>query len=293
MPARGGARANPPQIALVSGVLLAVLGDLCARQHLARNLVATSNDIKLLVRARLQAEGSDTPLSAESVLTAVGEPDILPDILAVLEGRRSLRVADVARAGSFRVIPETRRLGEAQHEHRPGHSRRHHHSRTGLAGASMKIEAAPPSAACLAEILSCPWEAVPRLIPDEQPVIEETLRDLCITSAACLVVTTGGTGPAPRDVTPEATEAVCDKILDGFGEQMRAVSLKVVPTAILSRQIAGIRGQSLIVNLPGKPGAIRDCLLAVFPAVPYCIDLIGGPYLTTHESVAKAFRPKV
>jgi molybdopterin adenylyltransferase len=106
------------------------------------------------------------------------------------------------------------------------------------------------------------------------------------------VVTTGGTGPARRDVTPEATEAVCDKLLDGFGEQMRAVSLRVVPTAILSRQIAGVRGQSLIVNLPGKPSAIRDCLLAVSPAIPYCIDLLGGPYLTTNEAVVKAFRPK-
>jgi molybdopterin adenylyltransferase len=145
---------------------------------------------------------------------------------------------------------------------------------------------------CLTEILSCPWEPVARLIPDEQPVIEETLKALCDQEGCCLVVTTGGTGPARRDVTPEATEAVCDRILDGFGEQMRAVSLKVVPTAILSRQIAGIRGQSLIVNLPGKPSAIRDCLLAVFPAIPYCIDLIEGPYLTTNESVVKAFRPK-
>lgn len=145
---------------------------------------------------------------------------------------------------------------------------------------------------CLGEIIACPWEPVGRLIPDDQPGIEATLKELCDKEACCLVVTTGGTGPAPRDVTPEATEAVCTKLLDGFGELMRAVSLKVVPTAILSRQIAGIRGQSLIVNLPGKPSAIRDCLLAVFPAIPYCIDLIGGPYLTTHESVAKAFRPK-
>jgi molybdopterin adenylyltransferase len=106
------------------------------------------------------------------------------------------------------------------------------------------------------------------------------------------VVTTGGTGPARRDVTPEATEAVCDKLLDGFGEQMRAVSLRAVPTAILSRQLAGVRGGSLIVNLPGKPAAIRECLLAVFPAIPYCIDLIEGPYLTTHEAAVKAFRPK-
>ncbi len=145
---------------------------------------------------------------------------------------------------------------------------------------------------CLGEILSCAWEAVPRLIPDERPLIESTLVELCDREHCCLVVTTGGTGPARRDVTPEATEAVCDKLLDGFGEQMRAVSLKVVPTAILSRQIAGIRGQSLIVNLPGKPSAIRDCLVAVFPAIPYCIDLIEGPYLTTHEAVVKAFRPR-
>ena len=145
---------------------------------------------------------------------------------------------------------------------------------------------------CLTEILSCPWEAVPKLIPDERPVIEETLKDLCDREKCCLVVTTGGTGPARRDVTPEATEAVCDKLLDGFGEQMRAVSLKVVPTAILSRQVAGVRGQGLIVNLPGKPSAIRDCLLAVFPAIPYCIDLIEGPFLTTNEAVVKAFRPK-
>jgi len=145
---------------------------------------------------------------------------------------------------------------------------------------------------CLTEILSCPWEAVPRLIPDERPGIEATLKELCDLENCCLVVTTGGTGPARRDVTPEATEAVCDKVLDGFGEQMRAVSLRVVPTAILSRQIAGVRGRSLIVNLPGKPSAIRDCLLAVFPAIPYCIDLIEGPYLTTNEAVVKAFRPK-
>lgn len=145
---------------------------------------------------------------------------------------------------------------------------------------------------CLKEILSCAWEPVARIIPDERPLIEATLKELCDQERCCLVVTTGGTGPARRDVTPEATEAVCDKLLDGFGELMRAVSLKVVPTAILSRQIAGIRGQSLIVNLPGKPSAIRDCLLAVFPAIPYCIDLVEGPYLTTHEAVVKAFRPK-
>jgi molybdopterin adenylyltransferase len=144
----------------------------------------------------------------------------------------------------------------------------------------------------LTEILTCPWEPVPRLIPDEQPLIEQTLKELCDEVGCCLVVTTGGTGPARRDVTPEGTEAVCDRILDGFGEQMRAVSLKVVPTAILSRQLAGTRGRTLIVNLPGKPSAIRDCLLAVFPAIPYCIDLLEGPFLTTNENVVKAFRPK-
>jgi molybdopterin adenylyltransferase len=145
---------------------------------------------------------------------------------------------------------------------------------------------------CLAEILSCPWEPVARLIPDDRPLIERTLIELAGREGCCLIVTTGGTGPAKRDVTPEATEAVCEKMLDGFGEQMRAVSLKVVPTAILSRQVAGIRGKSLIVNLPGKPSAIRDCLMAVFPAIPYCIDLIDGPFLTTNEAVVKAFRPK-
>ncbi|GIW79516.1 MAG: molybdopterin adenylyltransferase [Gemmatales bacterium] len=144
---------------------------------------------------------------------------------------------------------------------------------------------------CLSEILSCPWEAVARVIPDDRETIEKTLIELCDSEGCCLVVTTGGTGPALRDVTPEATEAVCDKVLDGFGELMRSVSLRVVPTAILSRQIAGVRGKSLIINLPGKPSAIRDCLLAVFPAVPYCIDLIEGPYLTTNEAVVKAFRP--
>lgn len=136
------------------------------------------------------------------------------------------------------------------------------------------------------------WEAVARLVPDEQNEVELALKALADDERCCLVVTTGGTGPAPRDITPEATEAVCDKILDGFGEQMRAVSLQYVPTAILSRQMAGIRGRSLLINLPGKPSAIADCLNAVFPAVPYCIDLIEGPYLETHESVIKAFRPR-
>jgi molybdopterin adenylyltransferase len=144
----------------------------------------------------------------------------------------------------------------------------------------------------LARLLVTSWRPVRRLVPDEQPEIERQLIALCDDEGCSLVVTTGGTGPARRDVTPEATEAVCDKMLDGFGEQMRAVSLKVVPTAILSRQTAGVRGKTLIVNLPGKPAAIRECLLAVMPAIPYCIDLIGGPYLTTNEAAVKAFRPK-
>lgn len=150
----------------------------------------------------------------------------------------------------------------------------------------------PAIVACLKDILSSEWEPVARVIPDERPLIEQNLKELCDTERCCLVVTTGGTGPARRDVTPEATEAVCEKMMPGFGELMRLESLKSVPTAILSRQTAGIRGKSLIINLPGKPAAIRECLLAVFPAVPYCIDLIEGPYLTTNESVVEAFRPK-
>jgi len=141
-------------------------------------------------------------------------------------------------------------------------------------------------------ILTCDWEAARRVIPDERLTIEQTLIELCDTECCALVVTTGGTGPSLRDVTPEATEAVCEKMMPGFGELMRAVSLQQVPTAILSRQTAGIRKQSLIVNLPGKPKAIAECLDAVFPAIPYCIDLIEGPYLTTDPAQIKAFRPK-
>lgn len=150
----------------------------------------------------------------------------------------------------------------------------------------------PAIAEYLQEVLTSSYEAVPRVIPDEQATIEATLRALCDDEGCCLVITTGGTGPALRDVTPEATEAVSEKMMPGFGELMRAVSLLKVPTAILSRQTAGIRGRSLIVNLPGQPRAIRECLDAVFPAIPYCIDLIGGPYLETDETRVKAFRPK-
>jgi molybdopterin adenylyltransferase len=153
-------------------------------------------------------------------------------------------------------------------------------------------EGGPAIREWLQKALTTPWEPVARVVPDERVPLEATLRQLCDEEGCCLVVTTGGTGPAPRDITPEATEAVCDKILDGFGEQMRAVSLKYVPTAILSRQIAGIRGRTLLINLPGKPSAIAECLEAVFPAVPYCIDLAEGPYLETDPEFIVAFRPK-
>lgn len=150
----------------------------------------------------------------------------------------------------------------------------------------------PAMVSWLNNVLTCPWQAVKRVIPDTQGGIEATLKNLADDECCCLIITTGGTGPAVRDVTPEATEAVCDKLLPGFGELMRQVSLQYVPTAILSRQTAGIRGQSLIFNLPGKPSAIADCLNAVFPAVPYCIDLIEGPYLEVNTERCAVFRPK-
>ncbi len=143
----------------------------------------------------------------------------------------------------------------------------------------------------LDEILATEWEPVPQIIADEQVLIETMLKEMADDSECSLIVTTGGTGPAPRDVTPEATLAVCEKEMPGFGELMRKVSLEKVPTAILSRQTAGIRGKCLIVNLPGQPKAIRECLGAVFPAIPYCLDLIGGAYLETKPDVLTAFRP--
>ncbi|WP_420151711.1 molybdopterin adenylyltransferase [Spirosoma sp.] len=144
----------------------------------------------------------------------------------------------------------------------------------------------------LTDWLTSVWEPVYRVIPDEQDQLEATMIELADQEGCCLVVTTGGTGPALRDVTPEATEAVCQKMMPGFGELMRQESLRYVPTAILSRQTAGIRNQTLILNLPGKPTAIGQCLSVVFPAIPYCIDLIGGPFLTTDEAKMKVFRPK-
>jgi molybdopterin adenylyltransferase len=171
-------------------------------------------------------------------------------------------------------------------------------------GGVYKDEGIPALKEWLGRALATPWECVERLIPDERAEIEVTLAALVDAEGCDLVLTTGGTGPAPRDVTPEATLAVGDKVMPGFGEQMRQVSLAFVPTAILSRQVAVIRKRALIINLPGQPKAIRETLegarnaageivaQGIFAAVPYCIDLIGGPYIETHEAVVKAFRPK-
>ncbi len=144
----------------------------------------------------------------------------------------------------------------------------------------------------LNEYLRSEWESEYLVLPDEQDQLEQAMKHMADDQDCCLIVTCGGTGPALRDVTPEATAAVCHKMMPGFGELMRQESLKFVPTAILSRQTAGIRNNTLIVNLPGKPKAIRECLDAVFPAIPYCIDLIEGPYLECNEEVIKVFRPK-
>ncbi len=142
----------------------------------------------------------------------------------------------------------------------------------------------------LKSYLKTPWNAEYRLVSDDFEIIKNTLLDL--SKMCSLVLTTGGTGPAPRDITPEVTESICQKMLPGFGELMRSVSLQYVPTAILSRQSAGICNKTLIINLPGKPKSIKECLEAVFPAVPYCLDLIGGDFLETNESIIRAFRPK-
>jgi molybdopterin adenylyltransferase len=144
----------------------------------------------------------------------------------------------------------------------------------------------------LKDYLTSKWEPIYEIIPDEQLEIEQMMKRMADDDGCCLIVTTGGTGPAVRDVTPEATEAVCEKMMPGFGELMRQISLQYVPTAILSRQTAGIRGKCLMVNLPGKPKSIRECLDAVFPAIPYCIDLLEGPYLEANANVVNVFRPK-
>ncbi len=149
----------------------------------------------------------------------------------------------------------------------------------------------PAIEAFLKEALTSDWELVYRVIPDDQSKIEQSLIELVDSEKCSVVVTTGGTGPSARDVTPEATVSICDRILPGFGEQMRAISMQYVPTAMLSRQTAGTRGSSLIINLPGSPRSIREILDSVFSAVPYCVDLIGGPYITTDPSVVDSFRP--
>ena len=143
----------------------------------------------------------------------------------------------------------------------------------------------------LEDALTSQWKVIRRIVADEREHIEEAIVDLIDNLGCSVVVTTGGTGPSPRDVTPEATESVCDRMMPGFGEQMRAVSMKYVPTAMLSRQTAGIRGSSLVINLPGTPRSIREILDSVFAAVPYCVDLIGGPYITTDPNVVESFRP--
>ena len=165
-------------------------------------------------------------------------------------------------------------------------------------------EGLPALEGWLKSALKNPLTVVSRVIPDEQPMIEATLKEFIDVAGCSLVLTTGGTGPAPRDVTPDATLAVADRVMDGFGERMRQISLRFVPTAILSRQVAVIRKQSLIINLPGQPKAIKETLeglkdadgkpveVGIFAAVPYCVDLIGGPYLETNDEIIKAFRPK-
>jgi len=147
----------------------------------------------------------------------------------------------------------------------------------------------PQAAAFLEDCLASQWQPIFRIVPDEADAIVKTLIELCDAERCCIVLTTGGTGPAVRDVTPDATASVCDRLLPGFGELMRAASLKRVPTAILSRQVAGTRGKSLIINLPGKPSAIRECLEAVFPAVPDCVALLGGPRIETKGMAAPIF----
>ena len=143
----------------------------------------------------------------------------------------------------------------------------------------------------LEDAIASPWESIRRVVPDEKMLVEGAIKDLVDNEGCSVVITTGGTGPAPRDITPDATESVCDKILPGFGEHMRSISMRYVPTAILSRQIAGVRGSSLVINLPGSPRSIREILDEVFAAVPYCVDLSGGPYIVTNTDGVDSFRP--
>ena len=153
-------------------------------------------------------------------------------------------------------------------------------------------EGGPAILAFFQQAIKSPWTAVYRCVPDEQQAVEAALRDLADEEACSVVVTTGGTGPAPRDITPEATEAVCERLMPGFGEQMRSISLAYVPTAILSRQVGGLRGNTLIFNLPGRPKSIRETIDEIWKAVPYCVDLLGGPYIDMEPTICDAFRPK-
>ena len=153
-------------------------------------------------------------------------------------------------------------------------------------------EGGPAILSFFEEAIKSPWTAHYRCVPDEQEAVEAALIELSDEEGCSVVVTTGGTGPAVRDITPEATETVCDRLMPGFGEQMRSISLAFVPTAILSRQVGGLRGSSLIFNLPGRPKAIRETIDEIWRAVPYCVDLMGGPYMDMNEDVCDAFRPK-
>ena len=153
-------------------------------------------------------------------------------------------------------------------------------------------EGGPAILAFFQQAIKSPWTAVYRCVPDEQQAVEAALRNLADEEACSVVVTTGGTGPAPRDITPEATEAVCERLMPGFGEQMRSISLAYVPTAILSRQVGGLRGNTLIFNLPGRPKSIRETIDEIWKAVPYCVDLLGGPYIDMEPTICDAFRPK-
>uniref|UniRef100_A0A061SHD3 molybdopterin molybdotransferase n=1 Tax=Tetraselmis sp. GSL018 TaxID=582737 RepID=A0A061SHD3_9CHLO len=153
-------------------------------------------------------------------------------------------------------------------------------------------ESGPAIISFFSEAVNSPWEAISLIVPDDKSQIQEKIIHLVDECGCSLVVTTGGTGPAPRDVTPEATEAVCERMMPGYGEQMRAISLRHVPTAVLSRQTAGLRGKALVLNLPGSPRSIRETIDEVFRSIPYCIDLLGGPYIETVAAVVDAFRPQ-
>lgn len=155
-----------------------------------------------------------------------------------------------------------------------------------------KDEGGPAILGFFEAAIKSPWTALYRCVPDEREAVETALIELVDEEGCHVVVTTGGTGPAPRDITPEATEAVCDRLMPGFGEQMRSISLAFVPTAILSRQVGGLRGESLLFNLPGRPKAIRETIDEIWKAVPYCVDLMNGPYMDMNPVICDAFRPK-